>query len=280
MRLFSHLVDGRTHLGARRGEELVDLGPGDLAEAIRAGRLPALQQALAGAPVVAAESLRLLPPIATPPKIVCVGLNYHDHREEAGARNAPNFPDFFLRVSTSLVAHQAVIVRPACSAALDFEGELAVIIGQRARSVPAARALDIVAGYSVFNDATLRDYQRRTSQWTLGKNFDGTGGFGPDFVTPDELPRSVEAGLRIETRLNGRTMQSASTADLIFDVPTLIAMFSEVVTLEPGDVLVTGTPGGVGFARTPPVFMADGDVVEVEIEGVGCLRNPVKDAVG
>lgn len=278
MRLFSHLVDGKAHLGAHRGGDAVDLGPGDLVESIRAGGLPALEKARAGAPVLAAASVRYLPPIARPPKIVCVGLNYRDHREEAGARNAPNFPDFFPRVSTSLVAHQGVIERPACSTALDFEGELAVIVGQRAKAVPASRALDVVAGYSVFNDATLRDYQRRTSQWTLGKNFDASGGFGPDFVTPDELPRSVKTGLRIETRLNGQTMQSATTADLIFDVPTLIEMLSEVITLEPGDVLVTGTPGGVGFARTPPVFMADGDVVEVEIEGVGCLRNFVKDA--
>jgi acylpyruvate hydrolase len=278
MRLFSHLVDGNAHLGAHREGKLVDLGPGNLVECIRGGRLPALEKDRAAAPVLEPANVRYLPPVPNPPKIVCVGLNYRDHREESGARNAPNFPDFFLRVSTTLVAHQGIIQRPQCSSALDFEGELAVIIGRRAKSVRASQAMDIVAGYSVFNDATLRDYQRRTSQWTLGKNFDATGGFGPDFVTPEELPRSVEAGLKIETRLNGKPMQSATTADLIFDVPTLIEMLSEVITLEPGDVLVTGTPGGVGVARTPPVFMVHGDVIEVEVEGVGCLRNVVRDA--
>jgi 2-keto-4-pentenoate hydratase/2-oxohepta-3-ene-1,7-dioic acid hydratase in catechol pathway len=278
MRFFSHQVDGSTHVGGYRKGVPVDLGPGDLGEFVRRQAFGALDKARKEAPELAVEDVRYLPVIPNPPKIVCVGLNYREHRDEAGARKTPEFPDFFLRVATTLVGHRGIIERPANSTALDFEGELALIIGRPARSVAAARALGVVAGYSVFNDASLRDYQFRTTQWTLGKNHDDTGAFGPDLVTPDELPRSVKEGLGLETRLNGASMQSASTADLIFDIPALIEMLSEVMTLQPGDIVVTGTPGGVGFARTPKVYMTDGDVVEVEIEGVGCLRNVVKDA--
>ncbi len=276
MRLFSHHVNGVAHLGIHRDGRPTDLGRGSLREILRDGGL----QRLATGPLGLAmdrEAMHYLPLIPNPSKIICVGLNYRAHRAEAGLGKRARYPDFFVRVATTLTAHRAALQRPRCSRELDWEGELAVIVGRVARHVPAASALDVVAGYSVFNEASIRDYQFRASQWTWGKNFDRTGAFGPDLVTPDELPRSVKAGLHIETRLNGQVMQSATTADLIFDVPTLIAMLSEGMTLEPGDVIVTGTPDGVGFTRKPPVFMAAGDIVEVEIEGVGLLRNRIED---
>jgi 2-keto-4-pentenoate hydratase/2-oxohepta-3-ene-1,7-dioic acid hydratase in catechol pathway len=167
-------------------------------------------------------------------------------------------------------------VRPACSDKLDYEGELAVVIGRRARHVAEEAALDYVAGYSLFNDATLRDYQRKSSQWTIGKNFDGTGAFGPELVTADELPGGAE-GLHIETRVNGEVRQSANTGEMVYGVPRLIAILSECMTLEPGDVIVTGTPSGVGYARTPALFLEPGDRVEVEVEKIGVLENRVVD---
>lgn len=277
MSLFSYMRDGVAGIGAHHGGRWFDLGSGDLGDALRDGRLDALKQTIAASPALEPGSFQFLPLLPHPRKLICVGLNYKDHREEARLSEAPAYPDFFARFATTLVGHEGVILRPRCSTALDFEGELAVVIGRTAKHISAPQALDVVAGYSAFNDATIRDYQFRASQWTWGKNFDATGGFGPVLVTPDELPRSVDQGLKIETRLNGEIVQSASTADLIFDIPTLIAMLSEAMMLEPGDVIVTGTPGGVGFVRKPPIFMQPGDSVEVEIEGVGCLRNRVAD---
>jgi len=211
--------------------------------------------------------------VRRPGKIVCVGLNYAAHSRESG-HEPPAYPTLFARFASSLVGHETPLVRPRVSSELDYEGELAVVIGRGGRHIPRQAALDHVAGYSLFNDASVRDYQRKTPQWTVGKNFDGTGAFGPCLVTPDELPPGCK-GLRLQTRLNGRVMQEASTADMLFDVESLIAAISEVMTLEPGDVLVTGTPEGVGHARKPPVFMAPGDVCEVEVEGLGVLRNTV-----
>jgi acylpyruvate hydrolase len=175
-----------------------------------------------------------------------------------------------------LVAHGAAILRPRVSDRLDFEAELAVVIGQRVKHATLENALDAVAGYSCFNDGSLRDYQRKTSQWTIGKNFDFTGGFGPCLVTPDELPAGAK-GLRIRSILNGQTMQDSTTTDMLWGVAELIVILSECMTLEPGDVIASGTPAGVGYARTPPVFMHAGDVIEIEIEGVGCLSNPIAD---
>jgi acylpyruvate hydrolase len=223
----------------------------------------------------ALNSVRLLPVIAQPPKIVCVGLNYAEHAKEGGNAR-PEYPSFFMRGATSLIAHEAALIRPPMSDKLDFEAELAVVIGQRVHRATVDNALDAVAGYACFNDGTLRDYQRKTAQWTIGKNFDGTGAFGPWLVTPDELPAGAR-GLSIVSRLNGKVMQSSTTADMLWSVAELIAIISECMTLEPGDVIATGTPSGVGYARTPPVFMRDGDVIEIEIEGIGCLRNPVRD---
>jgi acylpyruvate hydrolase len=221
------------------------------------------------------NAVRILPPIPKPPKIVCVGLNYDDHLAESGLKK-PVYPEIFARFATSLIAHHEPIRRPPESSALDYEAELAVVIGRRGRRIQPDRALDHVAGYSLFNDATIRDYQLRTPQWTMGKNFDATGAFGPWLVTPDAVPPGANR-LRIQGRLNGKVMQDANTGQLIFGVAALIEMISVAMSLEPGDVIITGTPGGVGVARKPPVFMQAGDVFEVEIEGMGVLSNPVQD---
>ncbi|WP_158807037.1 fumarylacetoacetate hydrolase family protein [Beijerinckia sp. L45] len=220
-------------------------------------------------------SVAYLPLLRNPGKIICVGRNYAAHAREGGVEPLA-YPDLFLRCSTSLIGHECAMVRPRCSDKLDYEGELAFVIGRKARHVRAADAHDYVLGYSLFNEGTIRDYQRKSSQWTIGKNFDGTGAFGPFLVTSDELP-SGAAGLELTTRLNGMEMQSGNTDDLIFPVDKLIEILTECMTLEPGDVVVTGTPSGVGYARTPPVFLKPGDVVEVDIEGMGTLRNHVAD---
>jgi acylpyruvate hydrolase len=239
------------------------------ADLLHAGR------SLAQSPSIDLNAVRLLPPVPAPPKILCVGLNYDDHLEESGLKK-PAYPEIFGRFATSLIAHQQPIRRPRESIALDYEAELAVVIGKPGRRIPRDQALDHVAGYSLFNDATIRDFQLRTPQWTIGKNFDGTGAFGPWLVTPDAVPPGAR-GLRILGRLNGRVMQNASTDQLIFSVPALIEMISVAMSLERGDVIITGTPGGVGAARKPPVFMRAGDVFEVEIEGIGVLSNVVQD---
>jgi acylpyruvate hydrolase len=239
------------------------------ADLLRAGR------SLGQSPAIDLGAVRLLPPVPVPPKMVCVGLNYDDHLEESGLRK-PAYPDIFGRFATSLIAHRQPIRRPRESMALDYEAELAVVIGKPGRRIPRDQALDHVAGYSVFNDATIRDFQFRTPQWTLGKNFDATGAFGPWLVTPDAVPPGAH-GLRIQGRLNGQVMQDARTDQLIFGVAALIEMISVAMSLERGDVIITGTPGGVGAARKPPVYMRPGDVFEVEIEGIGVLSNIVQD---
>ena len=221
------------------------------------------------------NAVRILPPVPKPPKILCVGLNYDDHLAESGLKK-PVYPEIFGRFATSLIAHGDPIRRPRESSTLDYEAELAVVIGRGGRRIQRDAALDHVAGYSLFNDATIREFQLRTPQWTMGKNFDATGSFGPWLVTPDAVPPGANK-LRIQGRLNGRVMQDARTDQLIFSVPDLIAMISVAMSLEPGDVIITGTPGGVGAARKPPVFMHPGDVFEVEIEGLGVLSNPVQD---
>jgi acylpyruvate hydrolase len=221
------------------------------------------------------NAVRILPPVPRPPKVLCVGLNYDDHLEESGLKK-PVYPEIFARYATSLIAHGEAIRRPRESSALDYEAELAVVIGRKGRRIHRDKALDYVAGYSPFNDATIRDFQLRTPQWTMGKNFDGTGAFGPWLVTPDAVSPGAE-GLRIQGRLNGRVMQESRTDRLIFNVPVLIELISVAITLEPGDVIITGTPGGVGAARKPPVYMKPGDVFEVEIEGIGVLSNPIED---
>ena len=250
--------------------------PGTLPELIAQGAdLLRIGRSLGQSPAIDLNAVRLLPPVPVPPKILAVGLNYDDHLEESGLKK-PDYPEIFARFATSLIAHQEPIRRPRESTALDYEAELAVVIGKPGRRIPREQALDHVAGYSLFNDASLRDFQLRTPQWTMGKNFDGTGSFGPWLVTPDAVPPGAR-GLRIQGRLNGRVMQDSRTDLLIFSVPALIEMISVAISLERGDVIITGTPGGVGAARKPPVFMKAGDIFEVEIEGLGVLTNPVQD---
>ncbi len=256
--------------------------PGSLASLVARGgeHLLAAGRSLLAGPEINLDAVELLPPLPAPGKIICIGLNYADHSAESGFK-VPDYPTVFGRFSSSLIGHGAPIVRPRLSEQLDYEGEFVAVIGQGGHDIPKARALDHVCAYSLFNDASIRDYQFKAPQWTVGKNFDGTGAFGPWLVTADELPPGC-AGLRLQTRLNGETVQSASTDDLVFDVATLISVLSEAFTLEAGDVIVTGTPSGVGLARKPPLWMKPGDVCEVELEGVGTLRNPVVDqgAVG
>jgi 2-keto-4-pentenoate hydratase/2-oxohepta-3-ene-1,7-dioic acid hydratase in catechol pathway len=250
--------------------------PGTLPELIARGAdLLRIGRDLGQSPPIDLNAVRLLPPVPQPPKILCVGLNYNDHLEESGLQK-PTYPEIFGRFATSLIAHQEPIRRPRESVALDYEAELAVVIGKPGRRIPQKQALEHVAGYSLFNDATLRDFQLRTPQWTMGKNFDGTGSFGPWLVTPDAVPPGAR-GLRIQGRLNGRVMQDSRTDLLIFGVAALIELISVAMSLERGDVIITGTPGGVGAARKPPVFMHPGDIFEVEIDGLGVLTNPVED---
>ena len=213
--------------------------------------------------------------IDRPGKIVCMGLNYADHAKEGGNAR-PEYPSFFMRVPSSLASHGAPLIRPQVSDKLDYEAELAFVVGKRARNLNRENALDCIAGYSIFNDGSMRDYQRKTTQWTIGKNFDQTGGFGPWLVTPDELPKGAH-GLQIQSRLNGAVMQNANTKDFLWDVAETIVLITECMTLEPGDVVITGTPAGVGYARTPPVFMKPGDICEIEIENIGILRNGIED---
>jgi acylpyruvate hydrolase len=282
MRIVHFKTDGVLGIAANEGAGWHGLTqqdkdfPGTLPELIALGAdLLRIGKSLGKSPAVDLNAVRVLPPGPAPPKVLCVGLNYDDHLEESGLKK-PTYPEIFGRFATSLIAHQEPILRPRESIQLDYEAELAVVIGKPGRRIARERALDHVAGYSLFNDATVRDFQLRTPQWTMGKNFDGTGSFGPWLMTPDALPPGA-SGLRIQGRLNGRVMQESRTDLLIFSVPALIEMISVAMSLERGDVIITGTPGGVGAARKPPVFMKPGDIFEVEIEELGVLTNPVQD---
>lgn len=226
---------------------------------------------------VAPKEVRFLPPCVRPSKIVCVGLNYAAHTQEATMAQ-PSHPTVFLRLPSSITGHEATILRPPESEQLDYEGEMVAVLGSGGRRIPRERALDCVFGYAVGNEVSVRDFQFKSPQWTLGKNVDRTAAWGPWLVTHDEVPRGG-AGLKLQTRINDRTVQSANTRDMIFDLATVIATLSDAMTLEAGDVIWTGTPAGVGLGHKPPLWLRDGDVVEVEIEGLGLLRNTVKDEV-
>jgi len=276
MRYVSILKDGKTWLATRQGDTIRVLNEETLESLLARGvDLTTYAEGLAPVEVLNESEVTFLPPLARPPKIICAGLNYADHTKES-PYDQPDYPTLFLRVHTSLVAHNSPIVRPSASDSLDFEGEVAVILGKGGRFIGKEDALSCVAGYSIFNDGSVREYQFKSPQWTVGKNFDATGGFGPDFVTADEVPAGAK-GLRLETRLNGVVVQSANTNDMIFDVATLISVTSEAITLEPGDVIVSGTPAGIGWARTPKLLMHHGDVCEVTVETLGTLRNPIVD---
>jgi len=284
MRLLRFEDGGRAATGVRLGDAVVPVAaltgfPEDTATILAGG---AEMQARLLAAVAASAvrrplaGLRLLMPIERPGKVVCIGLNYALHAKEGG-NPIPDYPAVFLRVQSSLVGPDAPMLRPGCSTKLDYEAELAIVIGRTARCVSEANALAHVGAYSLFNDGSVRDYQRKSTQWTMGKNFDATGAFGPELVTPEELPPGA-APLRISARVDGQTVQDSTTGDMIFPVARTIAILSEVMTLEPGDVIATGTPSGVGYARKPdPLFLAPGMVVEVEIEGIGVLRNTIAD---
>ena len=283
MRLLSFRKDRECGIGAVVNQGIVDISkldngaPRDMRDLLELGpaALRTLQERCERGSVQQEplDGVTILPPVPRPGKILCLGLNYIDHAKEGGY-DIPEYPVVFMRGATTLVGHRQSVVRPTCSEKLDYEVELAVIIGRRVRHLTMENALSAVAGYSVFNDVSLRDYQRRTPQWTLGKNFDATGPFGPWIVTADELPPGAK-GLRITTRLNGRTLQDSNTSNMIFDVPYTLVTLTEVMTLEPGDVVIMGTPPGVGHARKPPLWMKPGDTCEVGIEGIGVLSNPV-----
>ncbi len=283
MRLTTYLSQGKPRLAVVDGPSLVDLAqarpgvPHDLRAALEAGVdvLAEGRAALAStAPRLALAEQQLAPLVPEPGKIICLGLNYFDHAKEGG-RDKPDYPWFFFRGKSSLIGHGQPGLLPKASPKLDYEAELAVVIGRKVpRHVRRADALQYVFGYSCFNDMSVRDFQKRTPQWTIGKNFDGTGGFGPMLVTADELQPGA-TGLRIQSRLNGQVMQDATTSDMIFAVDETIALLAECLTLEPGDAIIMGTPAGVGQARTPPVWMKAGDSIEIEIEHIGVLRNPI-----
>ena len=281
MKLMMFADGGKTRLGVVQGEEVAAVAgggvPEDIAGVISGGEaaLAAVEAAAAGGERFKVADVTPALPLAHPGKFICVGLNYALHAKEGG-HDIPTYPSFFPRYATSLVPAGANVIRPKSSVTLDYECELAFIIGKGGRHISEADALGHVFGYTLFNDVSVREYQRKTSQWTPGKNFDGTGPFGPVVVTPDELPAGA-SGLRITTRVNGETMQDSNTEDMIFTEPNIIATLSEFMTLEPGDVVATGTPSGVAHARKPPAWMKAGDVVEVEIEKIGVLRNPVVD---
>lgn len=286
MRFTTYTLGKEQRLGVVVGNEVIDLNKAqpqisaDLRTALRLGQdlAGAAKAAIASnAPRLPLASVQLAPVLPEPGKIVCLGLNYYDHAKEGG-REKPVYPWFFLRCASSLLAPNAKALRPKVSERLDWEAELAVVIGKTVKHCTMDNALDAVFGYSVFNDISVRDYQKKTPQWSIGKNFDRTGPFGPVLVTADELPAGA-TDLRIQARLNGQVMQDANTRDMIWGVAETIRLLTECMTLEPGDVIVMGTPAGVGQARTPPVWMKHDDVVEIEIENIGVLRNTIENEV-
>lgn len=278
MKFCSFIKDGRASWGLVTDGGIVDLGRRGLAPTLRAFLAagdagPA--RALAGeAPDHAFDAVEHAPVIPDPDKIICVGLNYHDHIKETG-REETAHPVLFARFAGSQVGHGQPLVRPLESGQFDFEGELAVVIGKAGRRIPEAEALSHVGGYACYNDGSVRDWQRHTHQFLPGKTFAGTGGFGPWLVTADEIPDPSR--LHLQTRLNGTVVQDTDVDLMITPIPRLIAYCSTILPLLPGDVIVTGTPGGVGARRDPPLWLRDGDVCEVEITGIGTLSNPVRN---
>ena len=279
MRLATIATPGgpRLHVRARSGYV-------DVAEATGDARLSSLQYVLSTG-LAALDAIRPLssldgrevfepefaPAVPAPPRILCLGLNYSEHALEGG-RAVPTWPDAFVRGADSVLAPYADLVKPALTERFDYEAELGVVIGAGGRYISADKALDAIAGFVVVNDASARDWQRAGTQWTAGKNFEGSMPIGPEMVTADEVDVT---DLAISSRLNGEVMQSARTSQMLVDVPSAVEFFSSFTRLVPGDVIATGTPGGVGFARTPPVWMRPGDVIEVTVEGVGTIRNHV-----
>lgn len=283
MQLVSFRKTKKNCLGLRMGEDVVNIteagGPSDLDSVLKEG--PEAMADLkrfgenAKAKIAYTEIKEFLSPVRSPSKVIAAGLNYKDHATEVNHHDTPTHPHLFSRYPTSWVAHNQAIIKPKSSPALDYEGEVAVIIGKAGRRISKDNALSHVAGYSIFNEGSVRDVQMRTPQWTMGKNFDRSGSFGPYFVSADELPEGA-SGLQIQTRLNGKVLQDANTSDMIFDVVALIEICSEAFELRPGDVILSGTPAGIGGMRTPPIFMQPGDFCEISVEGIGVLSNPIE----
>jgi 2-keto-4-pentenoate hydratase/2-oxohepta-3-ene-1,7-dioic acid hydratase in catechol pathway len=289
MKIVAFELNGAPHLGVVEGDQVVDLQaadskvPSDLRTALAKsnGDLRPLGDIAKKAPAsarVPLKGLKYLEPVTNPGKIICMGLNYLEHVKEGPNRdNVPKFPTVFMRCATSMVAHEQPIIRPKMTETLDYEGELILVVGKRAKHLTMENATSCIAGYSCGNEGSIREFQRKTTQWDMGKNFDKTGGFGPWMVTADELPDAAK-GLKFQTRLNGTVMQSDNTDNMMFPVKEMLVYVSQGMTLEPGDIIFTGTPSGVGHARKPnPIWMKNGDVCEVEFEGVGVLRNPIAD---
>jgi 2-keto-4-pentenoate hydratase/2-oxohepta-3-ene-1,7-dioic acid hydratase in catechol pathway len=288
MKIVAFEGQGGPRIGIVEDDQVVDLQavepkvPNDLGEALAKtnGDTKELGEIAKRAPASARKPLSAIThalPVGRPGKIICLGLNYLEHVKEGSQRdNIPKFPTIFMRGLTSLVPHGAPIIRPQASETLDYEAELILVVGKRAKHLTAANATSCIAGYSCGNEGSVREFQRKTTQWDMGKNFDRTGGFGPWLITADELPDAAK-GLKIQSRLNGAVMQSDNTDNMMFPIVEMLVYISQGVTLEPGDVIFTGTPSGVGHARKPPVWMKNGDTVEVEIERIGTLRNPIAD---
>jgi 2-keto-4-pentenoate hydratase/2-oxohepta-3-ene-1,7-dioic acid hydratase in catechol pathway len=289
MKVVGFEADGGLRFGVVEGDSVIDLQaadpkvPTNLGDILAAhnGDLKALADAAKRAPASARRPLKGLKyglPVARPGKILCLGLNYLEHVKEGSQRdNIPKFPTIFMRCLTSMVPHEQPIIRPKVSEQLDYEAEMMLIVGKRAKHLTMANATACVAGYSCSNEGSVREFQRKTTQWDMGKNFDRTGGFGPWMVTADELPDAGK-GLKIQSRLNGTVMQSDNTDNMMFPVAEMLVYVTQGMTLEPGDIIFTGTPSGVGHARKPnPIWMKPGDVCEIEIEGIGVLRNPIQD---
>jgi len=288
MKIVAFEGQGGPRIGIVEGDQVIDLQaaeprvPNDLAEwlAKTNGDTKQLAEIAKRAPASARKPLSSIAyalPVGRPGKIVCLGLNYLKHVKEGSQRdNIPKFPTIFMRGLTSLVPHGAPILRPLASETLDYEAELILVIGKHAKHLTAANATSCIAGYSCGNEGSVREFQRKTTQWDMGKNFDRTGGFGPWLITADELPDAAK-GLKIQSRLNGTVMQSDNTDNMMFPIVEMLVYITQGITLEPGDVIFTGTPSGVGHARKPPVWMKNGDTIEVEIERIGTLRNPIAD---
>jgi 2-keto-4-pentenoate hydratase/2-oxohepta-3-ene-1,7-dioic acid hydratase in catechol pathway len=289
MKIVGFEAEGGLRLGVVDGDQVIDLQavdakvPADLGAVLAAnnGDLKSLGDIAKRAPASARRPLKGLKfglPVARPGKILCLGLNYLEHVKEGTQRdNIPKFPTIFMRCLTSMVPHEQPIIRPKVSEQLDYEAELMLIVGKRAKHLTMANATSCIAGYSCSNEGSVREFQRKTTQWDMGKNFDCTGGFGPWMVTADELPDAGK-GLKIESRLNGTVMQSDNTDNMMFPVADMLVYVTQGMTLEPGDIIFTGTPSGVGHARKPnPIWMKQGDVCEIEVEGIGVLRNPIQD---
>lgn len=281
MKLVTYVHKGKVSYGAVAGDGIVDLARRigteypDVRSLFSGDGLAEAKSAAEGQkPDLALAQAVLLPPIPNPGKLFCIGLNYEDHRKET-KRDKTEAPAVFIRFPESQVGHGQPMLRPRESAKFDYEGEIALVIGKAGRRIAEKDAWHHIGGYSCFNDGSVRDWQNATTQWTAGKNFRASGAFGPWIVTADEIPAGKELTLR--TRLNGEEMQSTNTGLMIHSIPRILAHLSTWTRLEPGDVIASGTPGGVGSRREPPVWMKAGDVVEVEVSGVGVLRNPVAD---